>query len=97
MFPTTGADPGITITHTQPGVFVLASGFTYVVIGGDVGREAQAEITASDPQADSRWLRHPDRRIGERLPIGRPIVADRDWHADAQRSWHCQGSRPRSS
>jgi len=77
MFPTTGTGSGITITRTEPGVSVLASGFTYDVIGDDLGREAQAEITDSDPQADSCWLRHPDRRIGERLPIGRPIVADR--------------------
>jgi hypothetical protein len=86
MFPTTGTGSGITITRTEPGVSVLASGFTYDVIGGDVGLSFTAEITASDPQADSCWLRHPDRRIGERLPIGRPIDADRDWYADPQRS-----------
>jgi hypothetical protein len=72
MFPTTGADPGITITDTEPGISVLASGFTCGVTGGDVGLSFTAEITASDPQADSCWLRHPDRRVGERLPIGEP-------------------------
>jgi hypothetical protein len=86
MFPTTGTGSGITITRTEPGVSVLASGFTYDVIGGDVGLSFTAEITDSNPQADSCWLRHPDRRIGERLPIGRPIDADRDWYADPQRS-----------
>jgi hypothetical protein len=62
MFPTTGADPGITITHTQPGISVLASGFTSGVTGGDFSQSFMVDTTDPDPLAHPRGVRQPARR-----------------------------------
>jgi hypothetical protein len=72
MFPTTGADPGITITDTEPGISVLASGLTSGVDDDDFSQSFMVDTTDPDP------LAHPRGRQPARRDWGATV----DWRTD---------------
>jgi hypothetical protein len=100
MFPTISADSGITITDTELGISVLAIGFTSGVIDDDFSQSFMVDTTDPDPLAHPWGASACPTGLGsdcrsENRPIDR--CGTDHGRADPQRSWHCQGPRPRSS